>query len=63
MDHGELLKETFDIETVPSIRLVRGDKIYHLKWNKNAFWTSSELAGFVASGYENAPVESLHKRV
>ena len=32
---GELLKETFDIETLPSIRLVKNDgKVYHLKWMK-----------------------------
>ena len=31
---GELLKETFDIETIPSIRFVRADQVYHLKWNR-----------------------------
>ena len=29
---GELLKETFDIETIPAIRIIAEDKVYHLKW-------------------------------
>ena len=32
---GELLNETFDIEVVPSVRLVRGDQVYHLKLPKD----------------------------
>ena len=31
---GELLKETYDIDQLPSIRLVKQDKVYHLKWMK-----------------------------
>jgi len=60
---GELLKETFDIERVPSIRLVRGGKTYHLKWNTNGFWSVTDLTNFIKTGYETAPVENLQARV
>ena len=61
---GELLKETFDIDMIPSVRLIRGENVYHLKWNKQTgLWTTSDLKEFVTSGYDSAPVETLRRRV
>ena len=62
---GELIKETFDIEMVPSIRLVRGDQVYHLKLPKDnkGLWSVKDLRDFVKGGYESAPTEPLRSRV
>jgi len=57
------LKETFDIDVVPSIRLVQGDQIYHLKWKQGGFWKSNDLSLFIQSGYEIASVEKIRPRV
>lgn len=64
LNEGELLKETFDIDTVPSIRLIKGEKVYHLKWNKSGgLWSKTDLVNFINSGWESAPVEKLRSRV
>ena len=31
---GELLKETFDIDSIPSVRLVHDGFVYQMQWNK-----------------------------
>ena len=49
-NEGELLKETYDIEVVPSIRLVEGDKVYAAKWVEG-LWTVEDLQNFVNGGY------------
>ncbi len=61
---GELLKETFDIEKIPAIRLVKGDKVFVLKWGGiNGLWSASELREFVSTGYETALYDFKRKRV
>ena len=46
---GELLKETFDVEAVPSIYLVHGEKFYQLAWSKKkGLWNKDYLQKFVA---------------
>ena len=62
---GELLKETFDIETLPSIRLVKNDgKVYHLKWMKQTgMWTAKIIQNFVDVVHEEAPYDFKRARV
>ena len=32
-DGGELVKMTYDLQMVPSVRMVRGQNVYHMNWN------------------------------
>ena len=56
------MKETFDIDTIPSIRLLKGDKVYHCKW-VNGVWTTAEIASFVANHEETALFDYSRPRV
>ena len=62
---GELLKETFDIETLPSIRLVKPDgKVYHLKWMKQiGLWTAKVMQNFVEVDHADASYDFKRARV
>ena len=53
-NEGELLKETYDLDAIPSVRLVKADKVYHLKW-ANGVWSGDELAAFVADYEQSSP--------
>lgn len=46
LNEGELIKETFDIDMTPSIRLISNDKVYSLKWVSNV-WSATDMAMFV----------------
>ena len=59
---GELLKHTFDIDVVPSVRLLNGDKVHALKW-VNGLWTVDNLSKFVSGGYESAAYDYKRSRV
>ena len=58
---GELLKETFDIQRVPSIRLVKGDKVFALKW-VDGLWKVEELVDFVKN-YESSSYDFKRGRI
>ena len=47
LNEGELIKETFDIDMTPSIRLISQDKVYSLKWNNKNIWSATDIAMFV----------------
>ena len=51
-----------EIKVLPSIRLVRGDKVCILKWQQGIF-TVDELKAFVSGGYEDAPCTYKRDRV
>lgn len=61
-NNGELLKETYEVDVVPSIRLVKGDQVCILKW-ANGLWSADDIKEFVSGGYTNAPCTFKRERV
>ena len=47
---GELIKETFDIETFPSLVYVNEGLVYHMApWGEGPSWSASDVEDFVRS--------------
>ena len=42
-DEGELLKETFDITEIPSLRFVKNGLSYWVSYRTEHIWTSQEV--------------------
>ena len=59
---GELLKETFDIDRVPIIKLVKGEKVYHLKMPHDRLWSIAELTESIRNP-ESLPYSYKRERV
>ena len=59
---GECLKETFDLTEVPSIRMLKDDKVYHLKWEDTGLWSTNTLNKFVTE-YESSLYDYARPRV
>ena len=64
IDNGELLKETFDITEVPSIRYVFGGKFHTLKWKPTGhLWSAADIVVFVSEIDKNRLWAFERKRV
>ena len=56
------MKETFDLDSIPSVRLVKADKVYHLKWI-NGLWSTEDLAAFIKDHEESSLYDFKRSRV
>lgn len=61
-EDGELLKETFDLDAIPSVRLVKDDKVYHLKW-VNGLWSTQDIEAFIKDHEESSLYDFKRSRV
>ena len=62
---SELIKETFDLTVVPSVRYIDYNRVYHMNWNDKSYpyYSTADFMLFLSEGYGNAPVETLRPRV
>ena len=64
VDNGELLKETFDITEVPSIRYIFQGKFHTLKWKQTGhLWSAADIVAFVSDIDQNRLWAFERKRV
>ncbi len=62
MDDGELLKETFDIDTLPSIRLVKNGLVFQMPWQTTHVWGVEDFINFLQN-HEGEKSNYLRDRV
>ena len=47
---GELIKETFDIDTYPALVYVNGGLVHHMApWGEGPAWSAADVEDFVRS--------------
>ena len=62
---GELIKYTFDLTEVPTVRVIRGQNVYQMNWNDRTryYYYSHDITHFIEKGFEKAPMEIARSRV
>ena len=65
IDGGELVKETFDLFQIPTVRMIRGRNVYHMNWTDKTrdYYFTQDFTHFIESGFEKAPMEIARQRV
>jgi len=64
-EDGEIMKETFDLTVVPSVRYIEYYTAYQMLWTDQRynFFHTGDFLNFLQEGYNTAPQEVLRSRV
>lgn len=63
VDEGELIKETLDVETTPSIIYINHGMAYHLSWNNERAWSANDVEDFARAQHLKEKQNYLRPRV